>query len=112
MSTKPGLRVLDAAQMVEDDINRLAKNRRLFNAGQLRESAESITSNIQEGFGRDIGPDRNKFLRYARASTEEANARLRTRFAAREIPPNVYWPLHHRMVTIVRMLNNLMTDTN
>ena len=108
MSPKPGLRVLDAAQMVVDEINKLLKRRRLPNSGQLREAAESIPANIQEAFGRDAGKERNQFLRYARGSAEETNDRLRSRWAAREIPAGVYWPLHHRLVTIVRMLTNLM----
>jgi four helix bundle protein len=112
MPTKPGLRVLDAAQMVVDDINRLLKTRQLPNARQLREAAESIPANIQEGFGRSKGPDRNQFLRFARGSAEETNERLRTRFAAEDLPGSIYWPLHERLVTIVRMLTNLMSDAN
>ena len=109
MSTKPGLRVLDAARMVVDDINHMLKSR-LPNAKQVREAAESITANIQEGFGREAGPDRNQFLRFARASAEETSERLRARFVAEDIPEKVYWPLHHRLVAIVRMLTNLMAD--
>ena len=110
MSKRPDLRVLDAARMVTDDVNRLLKSRALPNAEQLADAAESMSANIQEGFGRDEGPDRNRFLRYARGSAEEANDRLRSRFGADDIPAKVYWPLHHRLVTIVRMLTNLMTD--
>jgi four helix bundle protein len=108
MATRRGLRVLDAAQMVVDDVNRLLKNPRLANGEQLRDAAESIPANIQEGFGRDRGPDRNRFLRFARGSAEETNERLRARFAAEEISANIYWPLHHRLVAIVRMLTNLI----
>jgi len=110
MAPNPGLRVLDAARMVADDVNRLLKSRRLPNATQIRDAAESISANIQEGFGRDEGPDRDQFLRYARGSAEETNERLRTRFGGKDIPANVYWPLHHRLVAIVRMLTNLMVD--
>jgi four helix bundle protein len=95
--------------MVVDDINLLLNDRRLPNAAQLRDPAESITANIQEGFGRDAGPDRNQFLRFARASAEETNERLRARFGAKDITPNVYWPLHHRLVAVSRMLTNLMS---
>jgi four helix bundle protein len=109
MTLRPGLRVLDAARMVVDDINRLLKSR-LANTRQVREAAESITANIQEGFGRDAGPDRNQFLRFAGASAEETNERLRARFVAEDIPANAYWPLHHRLVAIARMLTNLMSD--
>ena len=108
MSTRPSLRVLDAARMVVDDVNHLLKSR-LPNASQIREAAESMTANIQEGFGRDAGPDRNQFLRFARASAEETNERLRARFAAEDISAQVYWPLHHRLVAIARMLTNLMS---
>ena len=101
--------MLDAARMVADDINRLLHSR-LPNAKQVREAAESISANIQEGFGRDAGPDRNRFLRFARGSAEETNDRLRSRFAAEDIPAAVFWPLHHRLVAIVRMLTNLMSD--
>ena len=110
MALNPELRVLDAARMVADDVNRLLKRRRLPSANQLREAAESISANIQEGSGRDVGPDRNRFLGFARGSAEETNERLRNRFGANDIPAKVYWPLHHRLVTIVRMLTNLMSD--
>jgi four helix bundle protein len=109
MPNRPDLRVLDAGRMVVDDINRLLKHH-LPNATQLRDAAESITANIQEGFGRNAGPDRNQFLRFARASAEETNERLRARFAAEDIAATAYWPLHNRLVAIVRMLTNLMTD--
>jgi four helix bundle protein len=110
MSERHELRVLDAARKVGDDINGLLKSRRLPNAAQLRGAAESIASNIKEAFGRDPGADRNQFLRYARGSAEETNDRLRFRFAAADISPKIYWPLHHRLVTIARMLTNLMSD--
>jgi four helix bundle protein len=109
MSARPRLRVLDGAREVVDDINRLLNGRRLPNAEQLRGAAESITANIQEGFGRDLGPDRNRFLRFARASAEETNERLRARFGARDIPAKDYWSLHHRLVAVSRMLHNLMS---
>jgi four helix bundle protein len=109
MSAGPRLRVLDGGRLVVDDINKILNSRRLPNAAQLRDAAESITANIQEGFGRDAGPDRNQFLRFAKASAEEAKERLRARFGARDIAANVYWPLHHRLVAVIRMLNNLMS---
>ena len=110
MSESPRLRVLDGARTLVDDINQLLNGRRLPNAAQLRDAAESITANIQEGFGRDAGPDRNQFLRFARASAEETNERLRARFGAKDIPAKVYWPLHHRLVAVSRMLTKLMSN--
>src|SRR5437868_2321012 len=99
MSDTPELRVLHAARIVADDVNRLLRGRRLFNTAQLRRAAESIPANIQEGMGRDVGPDRNQFLRVARGSAEETNDRLRTRLGAGDISEKVYWPQHHRLVS-------------
>jgi len=110
MAHRPELRVLDAARMAADEINGFIKLYRLSNAKQLSQAAESVSSNIQEGFGRDVGRDRNRFLFFARGSAEEANDRWRSRFGDKEIPATVYWPVHHRLVTISRMLTNLMTD--
>lgn len=96
--------------MVAKDINQLIRTCRLPNATQLSEAAESMSSNIQEGFGREAGRDRNRFLFYARGSAEETNDRLKSRFDAEDITAKDYWPLNHRLVTISRMLANLMTD--
>ena len=112
MAMKSELRVLDAARMVADDVNRLIKSRRLENGEQLRTAAESISANIQEGFGRGPGRDRNRFIRFARGSAEETSERLRARFFAEELPASIYWPLHHRLVAIIRMLTNLMVAVN
>jgi len=102
------LRVLDAARIVEDDVNRLIKKHRLPNSTQLRGAVEGISASIQEGLGRDQGPDRARFLGYAKGSAEEGNSRLRTRFAANDLPARDYWRNHHRLVTIVKMLDALI----
>src|SRR5438045_516996 len=101
------LRVLDAARIVVDDIYRLLASRRVPNAHQLRTAADSIPANIMEAYGREAGPDRERFLGYARGSAEETNERLRTAFAADLVPVRQYWTNHHRLVTIVRMLDSL-----
>jgi four helix bundle protein len=111
MAKNHDLRVLDAARMVVDDINRLIRAHKLPNAAQLRNAAESITGNIQEALGREAGPDRNRFWTFARASAEEANERLRARFAAMDVNSKDYWRNHHRLVAIVRMLNPLMDSS-
>src|SRR6266567_3997455 len=110
MASARNLRVLDAAQQVADAVNRLLASREQFihNAAQLRDAAGSISANIAEGFGRGAGPDRTRFLRMARGSAEETGEHLREAFAAGEIPAASYWPLHHRLVTIVRMLSRLI----
>jgi four helix bundle protein len=109
MGTHRNLRVLDAAQSAADAVHRfLRTNRGILNAEQLSKSANSIPANIVEGFGRDAGPDRNRFLRHARASAEETNEHWREAYEAGQMRKSVYWALHHRLVAIVRMLNALI----
>src|SRR5262245_55325412 len=110
MTSSPPLRVLEAARMVVDEINDWLDScrRPIPEATQLREAVGSITSNIREGYGREIGPDRNKFLRYARGSAEETDERLRTVFKSKRLPDGFYWRQHHRLVLIIRMLTSLM----
>lgn len=104
-------RTLDAARSVIDEVNALLRDRRhpLIHRAQLRDSVQSIAANIREGLGRGPGPDRNHFYRTARASAEEADEHLRVNRADGRIPPDVYWRLHHRLMTIVKMLNALIT---
>jgi len=67
------LAVLDAADQVVDEINRLIDEapRRLLYAAQLRDSAQSISANISEAFGRGTIGERNRSLRVARGEAEE-----------------------------------------
>ena len=110
MLPKTGLRVLDAARSVVDEIHSaMSRARPPWPGGaQLRDAVESIVANISEGFGRAEGPDRVHFLRIARGSAEETNERLRTLFAAGRIQAPDYWRIHHRLVAIARMLTSLM----
>ena len=110
MLPKTGLRVLDAARCVVDEIHAaMRRSRRPWpGAAQLREAAESIVANIAEGLGRADGPDRIHFLRIARGSAEETNERLRIVLAANHIAGREYWQIHHRLVAIARMLTSLI----
>jgi four helix bundle protein len=109
MGTHRNLRVLDAARSVADTVQQLLRSRRgVLNAEQLGRAANSIPANIAEAFGRDPGSDRNRLLGSARSSAEETNEHWCAAFAADDLQPWVYWPIHHRLVTIVRTLNSSM----
>ena len=101
--------LIGAARAVVDELNRLQSRspRRLLYSAQLRESAESIPANIREGFGRRKGPDREQFWRFPRASAEETDEHLRANFAAKRLAPSPYWRMHHRLMLIVKILNNV-----
>jgi four helix bundle protein len=104
------LRVLDAARAIADEINVLiaCARPRLLHPGQLSESAGSIAANIREGYGKDPGPERNVFLRHARASAEETDEHLRRNLAAGRLHEATFWRLHHRLSAISKMLTSLM----
>ena len=103
-------RVLDASRAVVDEVNALIDRapRRMLDEEQLRSAAGSITANLREAYGRNPGPDRNQFFRYARGSAEESDERLRSNYAARRLQPSTYWRLHNRLLVVIRMLTRLM----
>jgi four helix bundle protein len=71
-------------------------------------AAQSVSSNIGEGFGRATIPDRNSRLAIARGEAEESIKHLRLNLNTKRMSAKEYWPLHNRAVTIVKMLNGLM----
>ena len=99
------------ARLVVNEIHRLLDRSppRLVNQDQLRECSSSITANIREAYGRPKGPDRNRFLRYAKSSAEESDERLRTNFANGRLPAKTYWQLRDRLVVISRMIDALIS---
>jgi four helix bundle protein len=105
-----GLNVLDAAERLADGIERLIERYpwRLLHISQLRRSVQSISANIGEGFGREVGRDRDRALVIARGETEETTRHLSSNFRTRRIGPEDYWPLHDLAVVIVKMLNSLL----
>jgi four helix bundle protein len=104
------LAVLDAADRVADEINRLIDDapRRLIHTAQLRDSAQSIGANISEGFGRGKKRERNRALRVARGEAEETIRHLRPNFETGRVPKAAFWRLRNRLITIVRMLTSLL----
>src|SRR5579862_3470085 len=105
-----GLRVLDAATSFAVDVGRLIESAQppLIDPGQLRSAANSIGANIAEGYGRGSGPDRLRFFRIGRGSTEEALQHLRLNHRSGRIENVVYFSLRNRGITIVRMLDSLI----
>jgi len=109
MSKHRDLNVLDAAEQLSVDVTRLSdRTRRLLHRQQLLKAAQSVSANIAEGFARATHPDRNNRLVIARGEIEEAIKHLRVNFRCKRITPADYWPLHHRAVTIVKMLNRFL----
>jgi len=110
MGNHRDLAVLDAADQVADEINRLIDSspRRLIHTGQLRDSAHSIAANISEGFGHGPGGHRNHSLRVARGEAEETIRHLRVNLESERIAQAVFWRLRNRLVAIVKMLTSLL----
>jgi len=104
------LDVLDPAEKLADGVDRLIgqSTNRLLHVAQMRDSAQSIGANISEGFGRGKGRDRARPLEIARGEAEETIRHLSANFRTNRIPPKEYWPLHNRLVVIVKMLNSLL----
>ena len=103
------LKVLEAAEAVEDEINRLIddRKRRLVHVNQLRKSAHAIGINIREGFGR--GPDggRAQSIRVSRGEADETIGHLRSNAAVGRIDKPTFWRLRNRLTMIIKMLNSL-----
>ena len=110
MSKHRDLAVLDAADQVVDDVNRLIDSspRRLIYASQLRDATQSISANISEGFGRGTESERNNKLRVARGEAEKAIRHLRANLKSERIAERTYWPIRNRLVTISKMLSSLL----
>jgi four helix bundle protein len=110
MSNHRDLAVLDAADQVADEVNRLidAAPRGLIHGPQLRASAQSIGANISEGFGRGKGRERDHSLRIARGEAEEAIRHLRANYQSERISQATFWRLRNRLITIVKMLTSLL----
>jgi four helix bundle protein len=105
-------RLMDAARLVSDEVQQLLDRARppLIHQKQLSEASQSIPANVREAYGRREGRERNVYFRVARSSTEETDEHLRANYAARRLPPKVFWALHNRLTVIMRMLNRLMGE--
>lgn len=67
----------DLSDMIWTDFDRWPVKAQNTIGYQVIRSADSIASNLAEGYGRYTVPDRKKFYHYARGSFEETKAWLR-----------------------------------
>ena len=110
MSKHRNLDVADAAEQFDVAVTLLSdRTPRLLHRRQLLKAAQSVSSNIGEGFGRATIADRNNRLVIARGEAEESIKHLRLNLNTKRITAKDYWPLYNRAVTIVKMLNSLLT---
>ena len=122
MSNHRDLAVLEAAELVADQVNRLidSKPRRLIHTVQLRKAAQSVPANIAEAFGRgrgrgiarrpgsERGADWARTLCTARGEAEETIRHLRANYESGRLPRSVFDTLKNRLIVIVRMLDALI----
>ena len=110
MRNHRNLAVLDAADLVADEVNRLidSEPRRLIHVVQLGKSTQSIGANISEGFGRGCG--RSYALRVARGEAEETIRHPRGNAQSERNTQPTYWGLRNRLITITRMLTSLLDE--
>ena len=109
MATYRDLDVLDAADLLADDVNRLldASIRHLIQRAQLRDCAGSIGANIAEGMTRRTLEGRNSCLDISRGEANETIRHLRANYATGRITAATFFALRNRLVTIDKMLARL-----
>ena len=110
------LKVLDAAQLIEKQINHLIDGgpergrQRLIHIGQLRDSSHSIVSNISEGFARGENGERTRALRVARGEADETITHLKTNAETGRLNAKTFLSLRSTLITIGKMLDKLIDD--
>ena len=108
MPKSPDFRLLDAARMAADDVNRLIDRFARPTPSNLRDPVELIAIHVKEAFGYPVGAERDHCWRAARQCAERANERLRAHFGAKRLPPEPYWRNHNRLLTISKMLSAMI----
>ena len=108
MRNHRNLVVVEAADLVADEVNRLLdESPRLLFRGQLRDSAQAISANISEGLGRGKDGGRNQSFRIARGEAEETIKHLRANYRIERLPRERFFPLRNRLITISKMIVSL-----
>ena len=107
------LRLLDAAELAAERLNRLIDrigDRHLLHVSQLRSAAQSVPSNISEGFGRLTRAERDHKLRLARGEAEETISELRGNLRTDRITKRDYWPIYNVLRTVIKMIDEFLND--
>lgn len=109
MAPYRNLDVLDAADLVADDVNRLIDRapQSLIHCAQLRSCSESIGANIAEGMTRRTLQGRNSCLDVSRGEANETIRHLRANYASGRLTSTEFFSLRNRLVTIDKMLVRL-----
>jgi four helix bundle protein len=105
------LAVLDAAGLAAERLNVLIDRigyRRLLHVSQMRDAAQSVGSNISEGFGRLTLPERDNKLRVARGEAEETIEHLRSNLRSKRITKRDYWPIYNVYRSVIKMLDGFL----
>ena len=103
----------DGAGRVADQVNALIDQSprvRLLHVTQIRASVQAIAANISEGLGRRPGRDRARSFEIARGETEETITHLSANFRTDRISTRKYWPIHNRLVVIVKMVDSFLRE--
>ena len=98
MPPRGTLRVIDAAEEFAAEVSRwlVSDGRACSHADQLRRSANSVSSNLIEGYGRGPGADRIRLYRIGKAECEEAMGWLRKSNDLSAIAPREFHRLSNR----------------
>ena len=107
------LRVLDAAELAAERLNRLIDrlgHGRLLHVSQMRSAAQSVPSNISEGFGRRTRAERDNKLRVARGEAEEMLSQLRGNLKVDRINKRDYWPIYNVLRSVIKMLDEFLNE--
>ena len=111
MGKTNGLRALEVAQLILDELLDAAEE---FPPGdpaglrnQLGRAAQSVVSNIAEGFGRDTPKEKENRLRIARGELEETQANLKAAARRRYLAQKRFYRIWNLTVVLHRMIVKL-----
>lgn len=111
MGKSNGLNALELAQLIAEEVMALiAKfppDAPLGFGAQLANAANSVHSNIAEGFGRTTTPERRNKLRLARGELEEAQSQLKVAMRVNYIALKDFYRVWNRAQLLHRMLAKL-----